>query len=520
MPPIPEHIIDRIRDSVNIVDVIGRYVTLKKRGRNYVGLCPFHTEKTPSFTVNAEKQIFHCFGCGTGGNVYTFLMRHDNLSFVEAVRRLADETGIKIPVSRETRRKEGENEQLFKANQIALNFFRQRLQQSPRVQQYLQQRGITRKTIEHFKLGFAPDEWDGLLKHIRRFGYSEKPYEKVGLFTTSEKSGNLYDRFRNRLIFPIFNTSGKVVGFGGRTLSDDPQTPKYINSPESPIYHKGRVLYGLNFAAEAIREAGLVIVVEGYMDLLQLHQQGVGNVVATSGTALTEDHARLIRRYTRRVVLCYDADNAGIQAAARGGEVLFQHLLETQVLILPPGEDPDSFVKQHGGDAFRKLVTQAQDYLTFRLDLLERAHDLQQAAERSRAIQEVLDLLLPVPDSVQVNFYLEKVAERWQLPIAMLLNEFKKKHRARRQRQRYGEAPPPPPEAAPKAPAGDAPLMFSGAWGAEKDVILLLLNAHDQVREQVYDLLGEEDFRNPEFRELFRLIGALEVPDAPHLLHA
>lgn len=535
MAVIPEPIIDRIRESVNIVDLIGRYVTLKKRGRNYLGLCPFHTEKTPSFSVNPEKQIFHCFGCGTGGNVFTFLMRYENLSFVDAVKRLADETGIKIPISAEAKKQESENEQLFRANEVAESFYHQQLKHAPAaVHEYLQRRGISAETLAQFKLGYASGEWDGLLKYLERNGFSLNPYKKLGLLLESEKSGRLFDRFRNRLMFPIHNQSGKVVGFGGRALLDEPNSPKYMNSPESPVYQKSRILYGLYFSKEAIRESGAVIFVEGYMDFLQLYQSGIRNVVATSGTALTEEHARLIRRYTNRVYLCYDADTAGINAAVRGGEILFQQLLEVEALILPAGEDPDSFVKANGKEAFLALLKEAKDYLAFRLSILNQKYDLQKAAERSRAVAEALEMLLPMQDAIRSGFYLEKIAEQLQVSPATLMNEFQRRQKARRQREQFaGQVPAgePSPEASASAsgqslsgasPAG-APMVFTGAWGGEKDVILLLLNYFEEIHEYVFQHLQEEDFLNPEFRELFAMIKSHpesgEPAGARNLLH-
>lgn len=529
MAGIPEPIIERIRESVNIVDVIGRYVTLKKRGRNYLGLCPFHSEKTPSFTVNPEKQIFHCFGCGTGGNVFTFLMRYENLSFVDVVKRLADETGIKIPVSQEVQRQQSESEQFFRANEVAENFYHQQLKQAPAmVQEYLQRRGISAETLAQFKLGYASGEWDGLLKYLERNGFSLNPYKKLGLLLESEKSGKLFDRFRNRLMFPIHNQSGKVIGFGGRALVDEPNSPRYMNSPESPVYQKSRILYGLYFSKEAIRESGAVIFVEGYMDFLQLYQAGIRNVVATSGTALTEEHARLIRRYTNRVYLCYDADNAGINAAVRGGEILFQQLLEVEVLILPAGEDPDSFVKTNGKAAFLALLKEAKDYLAFRLSILNQKYDLQKAAERSRAVAEALEMLLPMQDSIRSGFYLEKIAEQLQVPPTTLLNEFQRRQKARQQqdpfREQGREGKDSPATTAPVAEnARKIALVFTGAWGGEKDVILLLLNYFEEIHGYVFQHLQEEDFLNPEFRELFALIKSQaesgELTDTHHLLH-
>ena len=288
MAPIPEHIIDRIREASNIVDVISRFVSLKKRGRNFTGLCPFHQEKTPSFSVNPEKQIFHCFGCGEGGNVFTFLMKHERLSFVDSVKLLSEETGIEIPISPEFKKKESERDRLFRCNRAAQQFYRNQLPNAPEsLKTYLKGRGLSDVSMQNFLIGYAPEGWDNLRKAIEAGKGRIEDYKTLGLLLTSEKKNSIYDRFRNRLMFPIQDAAGKVVGFGGRALKDEPGSPKYINSPESPVYQKSRVLYGINRAKDAIREAESVLVVEGYMDVIQLHQAGIRNVVATSGTSLT-----------------------------------------------------------------------------------------------------------------------------------------------------------------------------------------------------------------------------------------
>lgn len=524
MAGIPEHIIDRIRESVNIVEVISRYVTLRKRGRNFQGLCPFHQEKTPSFSVNPEKQIFHCFGCGVGGNVFSFLMQHEKLSFVDAVKRLAEETGIEIPVSAETRQRIGENERLLNANGLAGAFFQRCLKSAPgEVTAYLQKRGLQPETVARFMVGYAPEGWDGLLKHLEQKKAAIKTYLELGLLLESEKSRRPYDRFRHRLMFPIHDPAGKIVGFGGRAFTDDKKTPKYINSPESPVYQKSRVLYGLFFAREAIRESGEALFVEGYMDVIQLHQSGIRNVVATSGTALTGEHARLIRRYAPRVLMCYDADSAGINAAVRGGEVLFQHGLEVTVLILPPGEDPDSYVKANGKEAFLDLLKEAGDYLSFRLRLLKEQFDLASAAGRSRAVAALVETLAEVQDSIRLSFYIEKAAQSLQLPPTLLHNQVRERQKQARNRGYFADNPPPPEAEAPPggedAPRSAAPLVFTGAWGGEKDVILLLISYFDHIYDYVQAHLQEEDFLNPEFRALFQLLLRQEKGAGKDLLH-
>ncbi|RMF62013.1 MAG: DNA primase [Calditrichaeota bacterium] len=516
MPNIPEHIIDRIRDSVDIVELIGRYVSLKKSGQNYFGLCPFHQEKTPSFSVNPARQIFHCFGCGEGGNAITFLMKYEKIGFVDAVKRLADEVGIEIPVSQQVKRQQSENETLYHANNIACTYFQQQLQKAPdSVLNYLQERNITAETVKEFRLGYAPPGWDGLIQYIRRFGYSLKPYQKLGLIIENEKKTSFYDRFRNRLMFPIMNQSGKIAGFGGRALGDEPNTPKYINSPESPIYRKSHILFGLNLTYPAIRAEDRIILVEGYMDAIQLYQNGIRNVVATSGTALTESHAQLIRRYTNNVILCYDADNAGIQAAVRGGEILFQNLLEVKVVLLPSGSDPDSYVKENGKEAFLTLLKEGQDYLTFRIQQLAKQYNLQSAAERSRAVEEMVTLLTPVKDDIRLDFYLEKTAEQMHVPSTLLLNEIRKRRRSEKERVNKKLASKTASEGGTPGPS----LTFTGAVGAEKDLILLLINFFEEIQEYVYSHVEADDFQNPEFRHLFLLIQEKGKSNPSSLLH-
>ena len=529
MPGIPGHVIDQIRDAADITQVVGRYVTLKKRGRGFVGLCPFHHEKTPSFSVNPERQIYHCFGCGKGGNVFGFLMEYEKLSFVDAVHRLAEETGIEIPKSESVRRQESENERLQKANAVAQRYFRHQLAHAPKaVTEYLTRRGLDAETVERFGIGFAPPGWDGLLTFLKKGNWPLDLYLKLGLLLTSQKSGRPYDRFRNRLMFPIHNAAGKVVAFGGRDLSDDPNTPKYINSPESPIYYKSRVLYGLNVAREAIRTSGEAVFVEGYMDVIQLHRHGVANAVATSGTALTAEHAALIRRYTERVVLCYDADRAGIAAAVRGGEVLFQNQVETDVLILPEGEDPDSYVQGKGAEAFRELIKGARPYLDFRLAQVRERYDLERAGERSQAVAEVLELLAPLTDPVRNDYFVERISENLRLPAAMLRNELDKKRRARARREQVRMSDPPdgqpaeslPPDAPAEGGGEDGPLVFAGNWGAEKGVILLLIQFHGEISGYVFDNLEEDDFLNPDFQRLFRFLRSVEARESSGILHA
>ncbi|RMG68804.1 MAG: DNA primase [Calditrichaeota bacterium] len=523
MAYFPENVIDRVRDSVNIVDVVSRYVSLKKSGRNYMGLCPFHKEKTPSFSVHPEKQIFHCFGCGVGGNVFKFLMEYERISFPEAVRQLAREAGIDLPEVQEKKQERSEADRLYEANQVAALFYHRMLREAPaEVQTYLRKRGLKKQTLEFFQIGYAPDEWDGLLKYIRHFGYSEEVYQKAGLLLRSERTGNLYDRFRHRLMFPIHNPSGRVVAFGGRTLREEPDAPKYINSPETAVYQKSRVLYGLHAAREAIRSSGRILVVEGYMDVLQLHQAGIKNVVATSGTALTEQHAQLMRRYASRVVLCYDSDTAGVKAAIRGGEVLFLNNLDVSVLLLPAGEDPDSYVRQHGADAFMNLLDEAREYLDFRLAYYRQHFQLDRAADRSAVVGELVEMLAQLRDPIKTEVYLEQIGHGLKLSESLVRNQLKSRQRAARRRLRRDR---PRAQELNQSPGQQPPVpervILQGAWGAERDLLVLLINHYAQLKEVIRSYVQEEHFLNPEFREAYRLILSESLPrdDAHTLLH-
>ncbi len=506
-------IIDRVRDATDIVELVGRYVTLKKAGKDYKALCPFHKEKTPSFYVVPDKQIFHCFGCGASGNVFAFLMKYENISFYEALKRLAAEAGIELPTSPTARKQISENERLYRANELALKFFQLQLKKAPReVHEYLKQRGLHATTIERFKLGWAPDAWDGLVKYIEKFNYQVDDFLKAGLLQRSERSQHLYDRFRGRLMFPIFNPSEKVVAFGGRILIEAQDAPKYMNSPESSIYQKKQILYGLPQARHAIREQEWVLIVEGYMDVLQLVQAGITNVVATSGTALTEDHARLLRRYTRRCVLCYDSDTAGIKAALRGGQTLFSEGLDTEVVLLPPGEDPDSLIRQKGKEAFLEHLQHRQPYFDFLLQTLETNYNLEIATQRSAAIEAALEALATIKDPFMSGFYIEKISNRWHVEVPLLLNALKRKKRQQQKKVETVTASPQSPTGEPAPSPTSTTPTFSGAWRAERDLLVLLINYFDEFAPLVLDKLAPEEFQNPEFQQVYQYLQELTPP--------
>ena len=367
---IPQETIEQVRQATDIVQLIGEYLRLKKRGKNYLALCPFHTEKTPSFNVSPDKQIFHCFGCGIGGNVFSFLIEHEKMSFVEAVRHLANRANITI---REEAVSDFQRERLEKisyANQLAVDFYHKQLHANRYrsvLEDYLKgRRQTTPEAIDYFKLGLAGTEWDSFIKHAATKGFKPDELVAAGLALQSEKTKSYFDRFRHRLMIPIFNLSQKPIAFGGRTLKKG-EPAKYMNSPETPLYNKGNVLYGLNFAKKAIRERNHVYVVEGYFDLISLWQVGIPNVVASSGTAFTSQQARLLARFADEVYLFFDADSAGRNAALKSVDLLYDAGLEVKVIEPPEGDDPDSIAVKQGRDGIEELKEKAVGFIPFRI---------------------------------------------------------------------------------------------------------------------------------------------------------
>lgn len=410
---IPESIVAEIRQAANIVSVIGEYVQLRKAGNNHIGLCPFHAEKTPSFSVNEQKQMFKCFGCGIGGNVYTFLMNHNNLTFPEAVKYLGNRYGIQIPTSHmtaEQKKQLNERDQLFEINQTALAFFVKQLKSSigKIAQDYVIERGLSKDTQKQFQLGFAPDSWDHVVRMFSRKGISLKLVEKSGLIVQKDNK-RYYDRFRNRLIFPIKNINNQVTGFGGRVLDDS--VPKYLNSPETPIYHKSRILYGLREAREHFRKSKQVFIVEGYMDLLAMYQHNIPNVVATLGTALTLQHIRLLKGYVENITLVFDSDQAGIQAAKRSVALFLKEQVNAQIMVLPDGYDPDTFLAKWGTEAFLAKSKKAFGMMAFLIDASLQKHG-ETIKGKITAINELKPLLSEIDDSVVRSLYIKEIAQR------------------------------------------------------------------------------------------------------------
>ena len=412
---IPDEKVIEVRNRADIIEIISEAVRLKRTGKNYLGLCPFHTEKTPSFTVSPDKQIFHCFGCGEGGNVFSFMMKHAGFSFPEAVRQVARRYGIDIPrqsLTPDQRKRISRRERLLKANQKARAFYQNALMKTPtggKALEYLRRRGINDAIIETFALGFAPDGWQSLTDHLKKIGFTSDLARSAGLIVQNRQANGYYDRFRNRIIFPIFDLGEQVVGFGGRVMGDG--EPKYLNSPESPVYNKRRILYGLNRSRQACRRSGIIHIVEGYFDLLTLYQHGIENTAATLGTALTEEHIRLIKGHAERTVLVFDADEGGIKAALRSCNLFLQEGIDARVLVLPAGHDPDSFVRESGVDAFRKAGEKAPGIIGFIIDSAVDKFGLS-VEGKIRIISQLQPVLADIDDPVARSLYIRELSER------------------------------------------------------------------------------------------------------------
>ncbi|MBX7219614.1 MAG: DNA primase [Blastocatellia bacterium] len=430
----PQHVIEEIRNQADIVRIVSDYVALKKRGSTYIACCPFHQEKSPSFNVHPAKQMFKCFGCGVAGSVFTFVMNIEHVPFPEAVRLIAQKCGLELPqeeVARETREAELERERLLQLHDWAAEFFQEQLErpEAKFAQTYLMERSITEATVRLLRLGYAPDRWDAMGNYLKKRGATTTEIEKSGLVTVKESGTGFYDRFRGRLMFPITDNQGRVVAFGGRILGEG--EPKYLNSPETLIYTKGRHLYGLYLAKESIRKNGFVILVEGYFDFALPFQEGVGNIVASLGTALTENQVRLMRRFLERpqVIINFDPDRAGQAATERSLELFLEHGFKVNVLHLPSNEtkfDPDTYVRTLGVDAYRKQLKNSQPFVEYLLERASLAYDLHRPQGKVAAVNDILPFLARIKEPIERAVYAERLADRLKLDDALIREELKK----------------------------------------------------------------------------------------------
>lgn len=508
---IPESKIEEIRQSVDIVDLISQHVQLRKRGKNFIGLCPFHSEKTPSFTVSEEKQIFHCFGCHTGGNVFKFLTEFHKISFVEAVQELAEQQGITIEFDKqEYTEQQSEQEVLYDINTEAARYFLNNLlndDEGEFARKYLQERNVKLQTLRSFGLGYALKGWENFINYAKSRNLNIDKCIQLGLIGKTAE-GKLYDKLPGRLIFPIFSPNGRVVAFAGRVLDPKDTSAKYINSPESLIYIKGRILYGLSFAKDDIRRLDKAIVVEGYMDLIALYQSGIKNVVAVSGTAFTDEQVQLLSRYTKNVVLLFDADTAGIKASMRSIEVLLKKDMEVKIVSLPKGEDPDSFVNKFGKEEFEELIKKAENFLEYETKYYDTQGKFEDPSSAAEAIRDLVKPVALINDELKRNLLIRNIAKKFNLREKLLESELDKQIKqvkrfertdAKIFQERKSEEVS---TTLINASTDISPIIYN----LEKEILKLLFEADKQVAELIFTYLYPEDFSNSINRELFELV--------------
>jgi DNA primase len=483
---IPQNVIEQVRQASDIVDIIGQYIRLKKRGRNFTALCPFHVEKTASFSVSQDKQIFHCFGCGKGGNVFSFLMEHENMTFVEAVRHLAKRVGITIPEKREDTSSREELERLHYAHQVALEYFRGLLRgerYGKQVMKYLKEkRRLSDESIALFQIGVAGEEWDGFLNYAIRKDLFPKDLEKAGLVIRSEKTDKYFDRFRQRLMIPIFNLSDKPIAFGGRALKKG-EPAKYMNSPETMLYSKSNILYGLNFTRQFIRDKNEVIIVEGYFDFISLYQAGIKNVVASSGTAFTGQQARLLARFADTAFLFFDADSAGQAAAVRSVDALYDAGMEVMVMIPPEGEDPDLVAVRRAAEGIEEIKAKAPRYLQYRM----RDYDIRKSGiiVKEKFIKELAELAGRIGDITRRRLFIDEAAGLLQTSPQNLLDLLP------------GTELRPRPTTEIKPP--------KKIIDVERELLSLIMN-HPEHIDTVREKIVKEDFQERSLGEIYSLI--------------
>ena len=496
MAGIPEAVIDEIRGRADIVEVVSSVLPLKRAGSNYRALCPFHTEKTPSFNVNQDKQIFHCFGCGEGGNVFSFLMKYENLTFPEAIRSLAERYGVTIPESGQGR--SDRNDPYYQVMKDAAHFYHQLLLKQAEgslVSQYVKSRGITQEVIETFELGWAPDSWDTLARYlVDDKKYDKKVAETAGLIKPG-KMGHI-DRFRGRLMFPIKDRGGHVIAFGGRIITEGEKAAKYLNSPETPIYHKSGVLFGYHEALQKIRKENRIVVAEGYMDVIALVKAGVENAVAVAGTALTDRHAELASRACRRVTLMFDSDTAGVNAIKKSGPILMAKGLETYVAILPGAKDPDEFVKQNTKEQLQAVIEEAPSYPRFVIDDTLTRYDITSVEGKVAAVKEAMSHLAQVKNEVERSQYVAYLSEKTGSDASLIEKEATKKAGIEDDRGRVMR---------PTLLKKKKTKKQSGFDKAQRSLLSVLLS-HPEFLDSVAEELVEEDFATDDYRVIFSII--------------
>lgn len=509
------NIVRLIRDQANIVEVVSAYVRLLPAGKNYKALCPFHQEKTPSFYVSPEKGLWHCFGCGAGGDVIDFVQRIEGLTFTEAIAKLSRQLGIRWQPSQATRREEWTKERLLQLNQWAVEFYERVLWASEIgevARQYLFQRQISTTTARIFRLGYAPASWDVFVKAAQEVGFQANELLQAGLAQKVREGQGFIDRFRNRLMFPIFNPQGEPIGFGGRILGEG--EPKYLNTPETPLFQKRRVLYALNLARNSIREKGEVILVEGYMDAISLHQAGFTNTVATMGTALNADTVQVLKRYTNKVVIAYDRDSAGLNAVIRSADLFRMNEMDVRFVDLPEGSDPDSFIREFGAVGFRELLERAGSLTKFRVTWLVR----QYPSASSEGLQAAVKFLASVTDPIEQKNCLQLLAEEWsggqperigalEQALYRTLLQYLRQHRQPQQ-------PTKPTLTDPIASSlTSTSIIPQGILQAEQDLMAAMVQ-DKECAQKILAMISPDEFLLSRHQELARLVSACLEEDS------
>lgn len=496
--PISEELIEEIRSRSDIVDVISNYIKLQKKGSSYFGLCPFHNEKSPSFSVSRSKQMYYCFGCGAGGNVFTFIMEYENFTFIEAVRFLAERAGIEIPeeeYSPEAQERANLKNVLLEVNKLAAKYFYAQLksEQGKLAHSYLTKRGLTEETITAFGLGYSNKYSDDLYKYLKMKGYSDEILSKAGLITVNEKKG-AYDKFWNRVMFPIMDTNNRVVGFGGRVMGEG--EPKYLNSPETEVFDKSRNLYGLNRARTSRKSYFLLC--EGYMDVIALHQAGFNNAVASLGTAFTPGHASLIKRYVNEVYLTFDSDEAGTKAALRAIPILREAGITAKIIRMEPYKDPDEFIKKLGAEEFEVRIQKARNGFMFSLEVLEKNYDMNSPEGKTDFYNEVAKKLTTFEEEIERNNYIEAVAEKYRIRFEDLRKLVEKTA------IKTGLATP---ASKPKQALGREKPKEDGNLHSQK-VLLTWLIEEEKIFAQIQKYISPNDFTKELYREVASLLYA------------
>lgn len=514
---IAEEKIDQIRQAIDIVEVIGDYVQLKKQGRNYFGLCPFHGEKTPSFSVSPDKQIFHCFGCGAGGNVFSFLMELEAISFHDAAIRLAEKAQIELHINHNELTKEkgisSELQAIYDAHELLCKFYHHLLVNTKDGQhalEYLLDRGFTRDSIDKFQIGYSLDSWDFIYKFLVKRNFLPEWMEKAGLVIKNERDGSYFDRFRNRIMFPIFDRNGKTIAFSGRAMGA--HEPKYLNSPETVIFNKSKILYNFHLARTHIRRQQQAVLFEGFADVISSDRAGVKNGIATMGTSLTDSHVTLIRQNVQSVTICYDSDNAGIEAAFRAGKMLIDAGCDIKIALMPDGLDPDEYIKKNGNEKFQtEVIAASLTWMSFKFLYFRRGKNIQLEGDQLEYIEQILKEISSLPKAVERDHYLRQLASEFSLSLDALKEQqrhifFSEKKKLQGQKQTSNE-----PLVIPKKVNDLKPAYFT----AERRLIRHMLKSRD-VAYKVQELLQGNTFNTDEHQAIITyLFGFYEDHEYP-----